>query len=174
MDSLFDITERAIELASREPTCDPDTGEVDDLAWEAYAGTIDEALGEGAKKLAAYRAILKTLAAREKAAREEAARFTERARQQAKKQDMLKERALAFLYLRQQITGSPRVEEDGYLLADIRTTRSVEVVDIEALPERFVMLKPSADKRALAAALKDGPVPGARLEERDSILWGRG
>lgn len=174
MSSLFEITERAIELASREPTCDPDTGEVNDLAWDAYVSAIDDALGEGTKKLAAYRAILKALASRESAAREEAARFTERARQQARKQDMLKERALAFLRTRAHIVGSARVEEDGYLVADIRTTQAVQVDDLEALPERFIKLQPSADKKALAAALKDGPVPGARLQERESILWGRG
>ena len=175
MSNLYDITEQAYELASREPTADEETGEISEEAFQAYVNAIDEALGRGRARMVGYRAIIKRLKARVTEAKAEAARFTARAKAQATKQERLEEMALIHLHARRTLTGEARLVIDGYLVADIRENKRVILdEDTELAGEWYNDPKPpTVDRKRLATALKAGAeIPGARLETSESVRWG--
>lgn len=66
--------------------------------------------------------------------------------------------------------GIEKIETDKFRVS-FRKSESVEVDDVEQLPEQFVVIKKSADKKAIKEALKSGDtLKGVRVVVKNNLL----
>lgn len=128
---------------------------------------LDELADMESAKVDAFAAFVREQSARVEFLKNEAQRIAARARSIERKIYGLK-----LCYLRQmQTAGLSRVAGTTYTLTTRKTT-SVNVADVDVLPEAYRVTKTevSPDRKAIAAALKAGEaVPGASLVEGVSL-----
>lgn len=146
--TLYEINEKIREFL--ENNIDPETGEILNL------DTLGDLELERSVKLENYALAIKNLRAEQSAikaeedtlnARRERLKLTEKKLEAVLKQELDGEK---FVTARVQITH--------------RKTSSVEVLDIKALPEKFLRFEPKADKTAIRTAINAGEmVDGARI-----------
>lgn len=82
-----------------------------------------------------------------------------------------RERFVRYLHHTMTALNVPKAEGSLYALVVRKNPPSVVVDDEDALPAKFLIytMEKRVDKKALGAALKAGPVPGARLEAGTSL-----
>ena len=135
-----------------------------DLDPQTLADTLEGLQGDLEHKLRAVIAYSLELDITAAGAEQAAKRMQERAKALRAKVDSLHAYALTAM----RDTGLPGVETDEFAAKPAKNPASVEVLDLLALPARY-MRQPapppaSPDKAAIAADLKKGQeVPGARL-----------
>lgn len=89
----------------------------------------------------------------------ESKRLKELADYYERRQDRLKQ----VLKYSMEAHGIEKIETDKFRIS-FRKSESIEVDDVEALPEKFVVVKKQADKTAIKKAIKDGEtVTGAKV-----------
>ena len=152
--TLYDINSAI--LACYTEVVDPETGEISEEVF-------DQDLLEGlkiqlAEKVDNIACWIKNLAAEAEAMKAEEAKLAKRRKAAERKAESLKQ-YLAYACAGQRFRG---IRSD----VQFRATTSVEVDDLEKLPEQFLKIKTTveADKIGLKKALQKGAIPGAHLE----------
>jgi hypothetical protein len=100
-------------------------------------------------------------------AREEAKRHAARAKALDGRIERNSGNVLRLMQAQHALNGSASLRLPGGRVATLRSrvSSSVEVTDLEALPQGLYSVKRTPDKKAIAAAMKVGTVPGARMVE---------
>lgn len=154
MSTLYEL---ANEINLLDELIEQNEGEVTPEIEEQLAALT----GEHEQKLENICKWVKSLIADSLAYREEARVFTDKARRAEAKVDWLKEYVLKH-------RGS--LTKAGVIQLKVRSSESVEVENIDELPEEFKQYKPSAKKTEIKKELKAGiAVPGAKLVERENL-----
>lgn len=151
MKTLYQIGEEQKELLAEIET---NEGEItSDLAvkMNLLAENIEE-------KAIAYGFVIKQFEGEESLIDAEIKRLQELKKAKAKTKDYLKERISAAL-----IEFGIENVETPLLKLSFRKSEAVEIVDEALLDAKYFNYKPSIDKTAIKAGLKEGEVPGARM-----------
>lgn len=141
-----------------EENVDPETGDVLNLA------ALGDLELERSVKLESYALAVKNFDAEIAALKAESDKLDERRRHAEKTRDRLKNVLLEEL--RGEKMSTARVQ------ITYRKTQSTEIVDISAVPEKFLIPQPpTPDKTAIKAAIKAGEnVGGAELRDNISMI----
>ena len=146
---------------------DVEDSDLNTIQREAMDKYLDALAGQEAEKVDAFAGFIREQAARAEFLKAEAQRIAAKGRAIERRIDGLKAHYLHIM----QANGLSRVAGSTYTLATRKSSR-VDVPDVSALPENFRVVKTevSADKKAIAAALKAGKqVAGASLVESVSL-----
>lgn len=153
--TLYEINEKIREFL--ENNIDPETGEILNL------DTLGDLELERSVKLENYALAVKNLRADIDAIKVE--------------EDALKARRERLTNTKNKLEAVLKQELDGekFVTARVqithRKTSSVEVLDIKALPEKFLRFEPKADKTAIRTAINAGEnVDGARIVNGLSMM----
>lgn len=152
------------EIATMLDVADDDLTPEQREAMDEY---LNELASQEADKVDAFAAFVREQTNRAEYLKAEGQRIVNRARSIESRIDSLKAH---YLYI-MKVNGLSRVAGATYTLTTRKSSR-VDVPDVSALPEVYRVTKTevSADKKAIAAALKAGEaVPGASLVEGVSL-----
>ena len=128
---------------------------------EAFAQALDDLGDEISVKALSIAAVIRNLDAEAEAARAEATRLYERSNAAKNRRDGLKEYLLRCL----DEAGMAQVKDARFTVAVRLSPPSVDVLDMAALPERYLRYKgPEPDRSAIREDLLAGQdIPGAEL-----------
>lgn len=161
------------------PDCHPE--ELAGYEIAAMRARVDRHVADCEDVLARLRAVRRGSQSAAELLREEAARLDRQAARHEATAAYCDDRALAVLDVERLARGATRGERvkvplaDGYAAIRVHRSRAVVVDDDAALPPEYLRTVVTPDRRALADALRAGPVPGAHIEERvsESMEWSR-
>lgn len=155
--SLFQINQEYLDIL--ENGVDQDTGEITQEASEALGISIKEAK----VKSEAYIAIIKKYEADAEILKQYEDQANKLRKQVDKKIEYLKKNLLNA------VLNFGEINTDLYKISS-RKSESVEITDLEQIPNEFVILKKQADKKEIKDAIKNGvDVPGAMLIEKENL-----
>lgn len=132
----------------------PELAEDEDLRADTIEGETD-----AHRVLARIVAIEREADSMVKAIAERARELSGRKARHERKKDAMRTLLMRLL----KAAGLPRVALPEATVSISKGRDSVEVLDVEVLPDNVVRITKEADKKALADLLKAGPVEGARL-----------
>ena len=164
--NLYEIDlaiQQALE-AALETTIDPETGEI---LEQGNFEELEQLTAERDEKIENIAAYIKNLAAEADAIKAEEKALAERRKAKESKAERLKE----YLANSMLIAGQTKFESAKCALSFRRST-SVNILDIDAIPEEYRKIKTeiSADKTAIGKLLKAGEqIAGAELVEKQSL-----
>lgn len=92
--------------------------------------------------------------------------LAERKKRWERRKDFLRSLAQRVL----DASGRAKIELPEATVAKSPGRESVEVLDVNELPQGLYVTERKADKKAIAAQLKEGPVPGAKLVKGDDTV----
>ena len=139
--------------------------ESEEIDEQAFADTL-EAIGAD-EKVDSYCRIIKSIEGDNALIDAEIARLTALKQRNGKSIDRMKEALDRFMAA----IGSTK-EKTPFFSVSYRTSESVQVYDLSAIPERYIKMKveQAPDKTAIKAALKAGEmVKGCSLEKKRNI-----
>ena len=161
---LWEMDER-LEAMIHEAT-DRETGEISEEALFE----IEHLEMDREKKLLSLAGYIKGERAEAAAVATQAERLSDRAKSHNRRADRLQK------YMERHLKRGEEMRDDRHWL-HWRKSTAVEVLDEKKLPAEFMVQPPQPplpdkrpDKKALAAALKNGDVPGARLDQRMKLV----
>jgi len=155
--ALQDIMDNDVEF-------DDETGEITDNSQVIADLFAELELGLGDKLNNSQYYIIDTLSDAE-TLKAEAKRLNERAKVLTNKANRVKELMKNAMIA----TGDTKLKTNLFNFS-IRTSKSVQVSDVEELPREYVRLKREADKALIKKALADGEeIPGCAMVENKSL-----
>lgn len=134
----------------------------DDVELEAYSRSL---VIQEKNKVNAIVGYLREVELTAEMAENESKRLAELAKYYRNRQERIKQSVKWAM----QAHGIEKIETDKFRIS-FRKSESVEVDDVDALPEEFVVMKKQADKTSIKKAIKDGKtVEGARIVENSNL-----
>lgn len=163
--SLFDIsTEFRVLDDMMQDEFDFETGELIDNS-EALASLYNDIKLTLEEKLDNTQRYLLTLQSEEDTLATEIKRLSDKKKAISNKQDKLKQLVLSALHA----SGHDKIKTPLYSFF-IRKTESVNIINEEAIPRLFMVVKYSPDKTKIKKFIKDGnSVEGASINENESL-----
>jgi hypothetical protein len=171
-----ELYREAYDLLLGMPTIEEveENPELEELWTEQLVAWADQAQD----KIGAYRAVFRAAASRERAFKEEAARFTKAAKRETRVQKSLEGLATLLLTAAEETTGTAAIETADGSDVKLRSRKQPKImaIDMDKLPAVYVRTKTEPDKNAITKVCRAGEVPpGVEWDaERRSIRvdWG--
>ena len=158
MSTLYEITQ---DMESIILLLEENGGELTPEIEAALAITQDELTA----KAESYAKVIFEYKAKEEALAKEIARLTARKKTAQNIQQRMRDRVAFALD-----TFAVDKMEAGAFRLSFRNSESVEITDINALPDRFIAVEKKADKKAILAAMKAGEaIDGAGITQNRSL-----
>ena len=162
MPTLYEIADKYAAAIERGFVVDEDTGEIieDESALDNLEGELND-------KLEACAVVVKELRADAEAIRDEERKLAERRHAKERKAEWLRN----YIAYNLETIGQTKLETPRAVIRT-RRTRSVDVYDVDSLPEEYKRSETvtTPRKREIGDAIKEGEtIPGARLIENDSV-----